>query len=98
MSGSNRQLSLFDLPGHEPRLLRSNRKRSYRDPHKKFDSVREYLDSLKKPRRTWGNSWDLQKIAKACGIKISEVRGSLPRLGYEKTVNKHGLISWRLNQ
>jgi hypothetical protein len=85
-------------PGHESRLTPSKRKGGYRDPYKKFDTVDEYFRSLKTPHRNLGNNWDLLKIAKACGLTIAEVRGSLQKLGYVKTENKHGLIRWRLNQ
>ena len=63
---------------------------------RRFNSVPEYLSSLRKPQRTFYDRRELRKIGIACGMPLSEVRVGLRAAGYELETNQHGLKFWRL--
>ncbi len=74
----------------------SGGKGGYRNRYQRFNSVPEYLNSLKKPHTIYYDRTELRKIGAACGMPLSEVRIGLRQAGYELETNQHGLKFWRL--
>lgn len=62
---------------------------------KRFASLDTYFE-FHKPKEILDFITDLRTIATACGMHRSEVRASLPRFGYVKSITENGVRCWKL--
>jgi hypothetical protein len=64
--------------------------------HAPYSSIDSWFENHIKPRIIMDSVSNLRRIGDACGLKRSEVRSNLPRLGYIESKTVNGVKCWRL--
>ncbi len=64
----------------------------------KFSSLEDYFKVHEKPRIIFDHITDLRKFSNACGMHREQIRASLPKCGYVKSITANGIECWRLTK